>query len=108
MSRRKKGPELPDSLELGYTEFRVVCNPTMTADGHMSMRKKLIALDAEMTPVEKVNTIFHEVIHASCDMGHLELKEEEEERVAMVVGNAITEVLRRNPELLNYVMESLS
>lgn len=100
----------PDRVDLGYRTLRVEwVAPATLGDAWGAYRNAagLVQIVENQTPVELANTLLHELLHAVYDLAALEAGDDEE-RVTATFANGLTELLRRNPGLLDWLREQLA
>lgn len=110
MSRStSRKPVLPDSVEVGHTTFSVTADPE-GCRGHGALGvtfcdERRIILDTDMPLDTQRDSLLHEVLHAcvyaACGLG---LSDATEERVVKGLTGPLLSSLRRNPELLAFLL----
>lgn len=99
--------KLPKIVYLGYRDLNLKRSPTMGNEeyGHFDSVKGIISISTGRHPHEEANTVLHEILHAMLNLSAdpVTEKEEVEERLVTVLANQITELWRRNPDLIAYL-----
>ncbi len=99
--------KLPPLLYLGYRDIKLKRTGSLPPEeyGNWSPDKGQIAIATGKQPVEEANTVLHEVLHACLKLSAdpITESEEKEERLVTVLANQLTEVWRRNPDLIAYL-----
>jgi len=97
-------------LKIGYATVAV--NEVAAAEkdydyGEFDSDAKIISLNQELNPTDKINTLIHEIFHAilwergvSESGGILDQKEKEEENIVNCLGNGFTQLIQDNPKLI--------
>lgn len=98
--------KLPETICIGYQDIEVI--ETDFPDGEQGVYisdKSQIRIQKDLSSRESLNTVLHECLHAVfCVYGINEEKDKEsEEKLVTALGNGLTEVLSRNPELVKWV-----
>lgn len=99
--------KLPETICIGYQDIEVI--KTDFPDGEQGVYisdKSQIRIQRGLSPRERLNTILHECLHAIFSVYGLKpmVKDDaEEERLVDALGNGLTEVFSRNPELVKWV-----
>lgn len=102
----KKIPNLPAVIHLGYQDIKITFKDFEEAQGSYSSDRHEISINVALEGVEVFNTLIHEILHACVYVYGLkeEFKDEDhEEKVVNALGNALTEVLTRNPKLVSWI-----
>jgi hypothetical protein len=100
---------LPKRISLGYRTFTVRKDRHLPSGelGQCQNDKGLILIAPGQLGDDEANTVLHELLHAALHLGHVSLEDDKEEQVVTVLGNAITELWKRNPSLISYLQERL-
>lgn len=69
--------------------------------GHMARERLVIGIDAEQAPTALADTLLHEVGHAL--LAGAGLAEAIEERVCLVLGPGLLQLVRDNPDLFRFL-----
>lgn len=99
---------MPSSITLGSKKITLrIGHPDMEDDryGHYRTPDNEITLHPSTPRGERGDTVLHEFVHASLHIRGVELSKAAEERVAMVLGTDLYELLTRNPQLVAWIME---
>lgn len=121
MTKKKKQKEnkievmeespLPSSIRIGYLDFTVTHNNSPThSDSALGYTRKdagHIHINEHQSKVNKVNTVIHEVLHAIVHTQGIPINDELEEQVVNALANGLTQVIRDNPHLMQYILEQL-
>lgn len=102
---------LPKMLKLGYQDIKVLEIDSIDhTQGSYNNESHEIRVKSDMGSREKLNTLFHEILHA-CVYGYGLKSEFEddgaEEKIVNALGNALTEVFVRNKELVEFIRQSV-
>jgi len=107
---KPKNP-LPLKINLGYQDISIVPYEFINNEqGAYSSDSSEIRIQKDMSPVETLNTMLHECLHACVYVYGLkeEFKDDEhEEKVINALGNAMTELFRRNPKMIGWIGEQI-
>lgn len=105
-----KNPPAPNSIiHLGYQDIKITSKDFGEAQGFYSSDRHEISINSALYGIEVFNTLIHEILHACVYVYGLkeEFKDEDhEEKVVNALGNALTEVLTRNPELVSWISKN--
>jgi hypothetical protein len=80
-------------------------NPLVEYDnhGHCDSAKLVIHVEGEQVPMEELDTLIHEILHAVWyQMTLTDIDDALEERIVRALGTGITGLLADNPKLLDY------
>lgn len=92
--------QLKRTLNILGFEFSVVEKPTMEDCGEAQICRRLIYLDSSLPEATRIETLYHEVVHAMLTLGgYDELLGDKEEALVQFMGAAITQFLSNNPDL---------
>ena len=72
--------------------------------GNTNHPLQTILLSSEQGPDQEADTVLHEVLHACLHQSDGELSVEQEERLVLSLAPLLLDTLRRNPELVAYLM----
>ena len=107
---------LPATIRIGAYDWNIEFHNGITDEsgeelaGQCIERSYVIQLntceDIHPFPLVAVETVIHEIGHTIFSSMHLQ-KGDSEERVCLMFGCAWTQILRDNPELTKWIMESL-
>ena len=103
--------KLPKSVRVGYLDYDVCSISDIShrygeLHGLTDNTKHEIHVYQKAAKVEVANTFLHEIMHA-CFWTY-SLKEENEEGIVTVLANALCQVFRDNPEVLDILKEGTS
>lgn len=102
---------LPTVIKIGYQDIKVIeVDLIDDAQGVYLAAKPEIRVKEGMEGRELLNTVLHEILHGIvyCYGLKTEFKDNDhEERIVNALGNALTEVLTRNPDLVSFVGKSV-
>jgi len=111
---------LPDKVRVGYKDIKIkYVRPDfkkwqMTdCFGEYDYRQNLIHIQHDLCGQERVNTIFHEIMHAAVQVSGLNQekcaleKDEHEESVVNVLSNMMMAVFRDNPWLIEMIKKDI-
>ena len=103
---------LPSEIQLGYKTFTVKvieANDCHDFAGRMDFLPGVISIahDRNYADHEMVNTVIHEPMHAIWRLHDLGGDKDYEEHVVTVLSNGLTDLLRRNPPLFDWIGEAL-
>lgn len=87
-----------------YHEKLVSGEPDLPNLGTCILSEQAIYLRAGLGDDQLRDTFLHEVIHGCLRVMGVELDDENEERVAAALGPVLLDVLRRNGELVRYLV----
>lgn len=98
---------LPASLKVGYQDIKITEVDLIDGQGVYIADRSEIRIREGMEKREQLNTLLHESLHALCYSYGLknEFKDDDhEERVVNALGNGLTEILVRNPQLVKCII----
>ena len=72
--------------------------------GTVHITKQRISIAKDMASDQERDTVLHEVLHALIRVINLMPKEQEEERIVVALAPLILDALRRNPNLVEYLV----
>lgn len=104
--RMEKKSKLPDIVHLGYQDIALKLWDSEGPQGVYIADRPEIRIKDSLEGREVLNTLLHELIHATiyCYGLKQEFKDDEhEEKIVNVIGNALTEIFTRNPALAEWV-----
>lgn len=92
-------------VRIGYKtiDIKFIENPMADCVGMYKRGEGKIFIDQSLSPDEKLNTIIHELLHAVYHLYGLPADDDTEERYVNTLANGITEVILRNPKLLQHL-----
>lgn len=95
----------PKHVKIGDNVYTIHLLPNTVDDfyGKTLRIPERIYLNPQMSAITAADTLIHEIVHAIYTVNGLEDKEDEE-RVACVMGLWLPLVLRKNPEVLEFVL----
>ena len=98
----------PKTLKIGYENYEIEYWPpthatTTEAYGEFFAKEKKIGIDGAQTGASLVNTMIHEAMHGICFHQGMQLKDDEEERIVNSMANGITQLLKDNPDLVDWI-----
>lgn len=101
---------LPETICIGYQDIEVV-RTTMPDDisGAYDGPKSQIYVRKKLTRREELNTVLHECLHAIFYIYGIKPfveDDEAEEKLVFAIGNGLTEVFTRNPDLTKWVAKN--
>lgn len=108
---------MPDGIQVGPHRYSVSCDRNalnaagiaMSSDllGHSDHKTLAITLADDLAPSAKRDTLLHEVLHAAFDQTSIahDIGDKEEERLILRLSPVLLDVLRRNPELVAYLVD---
>jgi len=119
--RTVKTPEgEPELVKVGYRDIKIEwVVPDFKTDeltdcfGQYKSREGLIQMQKDLCGQEKINTLFHEILHAivygsGLNQANGPLKEDDAEELAVnQITNYVMGVFRDNPWFLDYMKEGL-
>lgn len=104
--------EMPKVLRVGYQDVKIMPENSSMADSHgeYNTDTATIRINLENSPVEIVNTLLHETLHAVWYTYGLTTAfpdKDKHEHIVTTMANALTQVFRDNAGLLEWIDESL-
>lgn len=102
-------PTIPTSVKVGPHDVAIVVVPNGVmgdggAHGQCSISRLLIAIDGEIPPTLKGETVLHEIGHVLlASVGIPDDSEELVERLALRFGVDVLALIRDNPELIRWI-----
>lgn len=109
---------MPEQVTIGPYQYRVVldqaaidaaCRAEKTdLCGHTHHLRQTITLSPELGPDGRAETLLHECLHAILLQTNpiADLEAAAEERLVSTLAYSLLDLLRRNPELVQYLMDS--
>lgn len=94
----------PKRVQVGPIAYTLRQDDLITDVGQTHPDRQLILLRTNQAPDYLADTVLHEVLHACLAHTPLELSEETEEHVCLVLAPALLDVMRRNPELVAFLL----
>lgn len=103
----------PSKLRIGPFDWRLATfdekfRDEEQADGICEPEKLWLGTYENLLPLREVETTLHEILHACVHTGGLEMPVEVEERIVLVLGLQLTQVLRDNPKFLTWLVARLA
>lgn len=103
---------LPSIIKIGYQDIRVSEVDFIDgAQGVYISDNSEIRIKEGMSESESLNTILHECLHAIVYVYGIKNDFEdndEEEKIVNALGNGLTEIFLRNPNLIKFIVKSVS
>lgn len=103
--------EPPEYVKVGYQDFKLIFEPfSVDNAGHYGLTHKVksyITVTQMGNPVEQVNTLIHECLHAICHTQGIKLDNDTEEMVVNNMANGLVGLIRENPKLIHYLLDQL-
>lgn len=109
-------PSLPDHVDVGPHRYALIADPTafnaMQAKERSALRgitdgeALTIHIDPELPASVFAETVLHETLHTVMNLQgvRLDISDAEEERLVTRVAPALLDVLRRNPDLVAFLV----
>jgi hypothetical protein len=106
----------PYDLKVGYKNYILRFADKLPGDKTMgdctypsqhNHTKGVIRIIKGLEPVEKGNTILHEILHAIFMDKGLELEDKLEERIVLATANGLVAFIRDNPEFAKQLLKLL-
>lgn len=106
-TKRKHTIMIIKNLKIGYQIVKIMEETSSVADtfGQYDTERSIIRININHEPVEIVNTLVHECLHAICYTYGLRL--DDEEKICLVLANGLTQVFRDNKNFLTFIEENL-
>ena len=102
---------IPTRIKVGYQDIKVIESDLIDgAQGCYRADEPEIRVKEGMSKVETLNTILHEILHSIVYVYGLkeEFKDnDKEEKLVNALGNGLTEVLLRNPDVVRFIGKSV-
>ena len=96
------------SVKVGPTDFSIEYVPLNDElFGDFSYINSRIRIEQNLKGTALVDTVLHEILHAIWKLGQLKDKREDEERAVAIMATYLTQVLRDNPTMLNWLKKNL-
>ena len=96
------------SVKVGPTDFSIEYVPLNDElFGDFSYINSRIRIEENLKGSALVDTVLHEILHAIWKLGQLKDKREDEERAVAIMATYLTQVLRDNPTMLNWLKKNL-
>ena len=106
--------KLPDTIRFGSRKIKIVKIPESEASkkkifGEYCSTTETITIDQDLNLIQSSNTLLHELCHFIFDEYKLdeEIKKKDEEKICNSIANALCHLLHDNPQLLDYIYNSL-
>lgn len=106
---------LPKLIQIGYNRYKVRLKEGLADEedkylfGKCNPKKSKISINPDQSADSMADTVLHEVLHGCWDQTSLasmpSTDGEVEELVVSSLSPALLDTLRRNPELVGYLME---
>lgn len=103
----------PSSVQIGPYSFEIVFDEAVvnriavkdkrTLYGQMEPKEQRIYIDPTQAQDMVADTLLHEIMHAT--LMPLDLDEEVEERAVSVAATSLLDCLRRNPQLVRFLVK---
>lgn len=87
-------------IDIGYAPLRVVHEVGMAECGSFDAARQTVGVFREQLPVDQLNSFLHELIHVIVQRYQIQVDDKLEEHLAQVFGNALTELIVKNPDFL--------
>lgn len=105
--------ELPKSIRVGYRTYIVEAWPAIEASGEgrfgeHSPLSGVIRVRDDLDPVEKANTLLHEVLHAAHFVGGIQGGNKSEEDTVIILANQLAQIWRDNPDWVAFMSAALN
>lgn len=112
MSHPKKfDTAFPASVSVGYQEIKILAVDFLDGTGVYLGDSSEIRIKDGAEPIERVNTMLHELLHAVFNVYGLRAAikndEDTEEHLVNALGNGLTEIFLRNKDLLKWIQAQL-
>lgn len=105
-------PDFPRALRIGYITYRVEewaprAAASVSKYGEAAHVERVIRVDLIHGPVQSAETLLHEIVHALKEVSPLRSKDEvEDEELANLISQGLTQVMRDNPALRAWLVWS--
>lgn len=105
---------LPSRIKIGFIDYEILdWNPEVAkAAGYYGMHSAgdgWIKIDLAHPQCHVAETLIHEILHAIFDFAHFDfVTAPSEEFIVSFTASGLTAVLQNNPELMQYLQESLN
>jgi len=108
--------KIPDVLKIGYQDVRIILSTPEEeklledSQGFYDGKHSEIVIKDSVCMRERINTLLHEILHAAYytyGMREILDDKEKEEYACNNLGNALTQVFRDNPALLDWIKENI-
>jgi len=106
--------KLPDVIRFGSKKIKIIKIPASVAEkrkilGEYCSNTETITIDQDLNLIQSSNTLIHELCHFIFDEYCLdeETKKKDEEKICNSMANALCHLLHDNPQLLDYIYNSL-
>lgn len=101
---------LPQTIKIGYHQYRLELVPGLEDNGSAHLDTKLIQINASLPPSAIRDTLLHEVLHVllgdsalpACKTMEPELLEE---HIVLLLSPSLLQFFRDNPQIRSYLME---
>ena len=111
MKKKNYYPPFPNVIKIGYQPISVIFwEFEEDIQGSYLSDLRQIKIQKDLDPIEVLNTIIHECLHASIYCYGIKSffkDDDEEENLVNVLGNALTEIITRNPDWAKWIKENL-
>lgn len=97
---------IPNKISIGFRTFDVVMQDNLNSMGTISNSKRLIQLESSQCKEDMLDTIIHECLHAIVSDSQL-VDDCDEEKLVTVLAYKLTELFLRNPELVNWINQTI-
>lgn len=101
----------PQAIQIGPYRFTVEEDKRLTEAnncyGRIDYTPQIIAIYPEMSQERTAAVLLHELLHGLWDLSHLGGYEGDEEKTITALAPALLDTLRRNPDLVRYIMAEM-
>lgn len=99
----------PKKIKINETDYKVISRSkrwgkAQKAYGQITYDKKLIEITEGQTPQEYLDTVIHEVMHGIIEEYEVAMDKRKEEKFVTKISNHLTDVLKKNPKLLDWIV----
>lgn len=104
--KKRADTALPASIEMGTRNIPIrVGHKDLENDryAHFDTEVGEIVINPKTTETDRRVFLLHEWVHAVCHYRGLGLSVRQEERLAIVMGEDLAELIRKNPEVVKWV-----
>jgi len=97
--------KLPKKISISHTDYKVISAPILDK-GTIEYKRPVITVDVDLHKTERVDVLIHEILHGLQKHYNIQM-EGMEEHIVSALGDGLTSVFKKNPDLLRYLKEEL-
>jgi len=100
----------PKKIKINETDYKVISRAkswgaSKEALGQITYHKQLIEITKGQNASDYLDTVIHEVMHGIIEEYEVSMDRRREEKFVTQISNNLTDVLKKNPKLLEWIIE---